>query len=233
MNIEDHYQNLHERAGCVLEGVLSNEELRQILTTSHNFIKDFNTLKSPMTSRPEVELLDLAIKEYQFALYAVSVGQYRHAYIGLRLFFELALSCMHFSVRELELRQWLVDRRDIVWAALKDMENGIFSKGYISLFDTDLAEYGRQYCAIAEATYRECSEYVHGNARTHQSIPASLQFDEAAFFDWHEKVKSMRMVLIFSFCCRYLPTVNSEQRNTLEALVLDVLGHMPQVRKYF
>ncbi len=233
MGILEHYRGLHKNAGIVLESSFSDDGLRKIFTASHNFIGDFNLMKLPMDARPEVELLDLAIKEYQFALYAVSVGQYRHAYIGLRLFFELALSCMHFSVREFELRQWLGDRRDIVWASLKDLENGIFSKNFISLFDDSLAEFGRQYCTIAEAVYRECSEYVHGNAKTHEAIPSSLEFDKAALCDWHEKAKSMRMVLVFAFCCRHLPSIKSEDRDKLEVMLLEVLGHLAPVRKYF
>jgi hypothetical protein len=70
----------------------------------------------------------LAIREYQFALFAAAGGTYRHASISLRLFFELALATVHFSAYEIKLRKWLSNSGDIVWAALIDSDNGVYAK---------------------------------------------------------------------------------------------------------
>lgn len=233
MDVAEHYKELFAKSSQVLELSFSDGERSQLITCSHNFLLDYELMRRALEGRMESEMFELALQEYQFALYAVSVGQYRHAYIGLRLFMELALCSFHFSVRELELRQWLLNRRDIVWASLKDMEVGIFSKNFIGLFDAQLAEHGRQYCTIGEAVYRECSEYVHGNAKTYSAIPSELTFRHEVFCDWHEKAKTIRMVVMFAFCGRYLSSLDGSRKNELESPILETLGHLDCIRKYF
>jgi hypothetical protein len=53
-------------------------------------------LREVMAARPEAKVLSLAVREYQFALYALAAANYRYAFISLRLFFELALSTVQF-----------------------------------------------------------------------------------------------------------------------------------------
>lgn len=233
MDVAGYYEGLLAKSSQVLNAALSDGELRQLFTRSHNFLLDYDFMRLALNGRMESEVFDLALQEYQFSLYAVSVGQYRHAYSGLRLFMELALSSFHFSLRELELRQWLVNRRDIVWANLKDMDCGIFSTNSIALFDTQLAEYGRQYCTIAERVYRECSEYVHGNAKTYAAVPSALAFKDEAFRDWNEKSQTIRMIIMFAFCGRYLSSLSDASKSKLESPILETLGHLDCVRKYF
>lgn len=233
MDVADHYQELLAKSSQVLNSALSDGELSQLLTRSHNFLLDYDLMRRALAGRMESEMFELALQEYQFSLYALSVGQYRHAYSGLRLFMELALSSFHFSLRELELRQWLLNRRDIVWASLKDMESGIFSKNSIALFDAQLADHGRQYCTIAETVYRECSEYVHGNAKTYAAVPGELTFKCEAFRDWNEKSRTIRMVIMFAFCGRYLSSLSDVSKGELESPILETLGHLDCIRKYF
>jgi len=233
MDVAGHYRELLSKSGQVLEVAFSEDEKSQLMTCSHNYLLDYDLMRRALHGRMESEMFELALQEYQFALYAVSIGQYRHAYVGLRLFMELSLCSFHFSVREMELRQWLLNRRDIVWANLKDMENGIFSKAFIGLFDQQLAEHGRQYCTIGEAVYRECSEYVHGNAKTYNNLSSELAFKMESFRDWHDKAKTIRLVVMFAFCARYLSSLDPANKVALESPVLEALGHLECIRKYF
>jgi hypothetical protein len=52
---------------------------------NHNFSKDLEAWILYLNERPEVDLMKAGLREYQFALLAVSQGQYRQAFMALRL----------------------------------------------------------------------------------------------------------------------------------------------------
>lgn len=190
-------------------------------------------MKSAITNRPEVSVLNAAVKEYQFALFALATGQYRHAFVGLRLFFELMLVTIQFSAREIDYRMWERGSKDINWSALKDSQSGIFSASFINAFNSEFSESSKQYSAIAEAVYRECSEFVHGNAVTHLSLPADISFDRDSYFSWHQKSETMRIVIIFAFSARYLNYIEASAMEAMEPVILDAIGHLPVTQAIF
>lgn len=200
---------------------------------SHSFISDLEHWIIALSDRAETELLKSALREYEFALLAVVQGQYRQSFMALRLFLELALAAVHFSGNELQLRIWLRGGRDIGWKSLINIENGVFSKTFIDAFHDGLAEEGPRYGAIADSVYRECSEYVHGNAPTHELLPEKLIFVERVFVDWHEKARTARLVVSFALCARYLLTIGESSRKELEGIVLDQLGHIAVLRSLY
>lgn len=233
MDVSAHYHGLYQHSGGVLEEMLANAEAQAALTTSHNYLLDYDRLKLAIASRPEVEVLNAAVKEYQFALFALSVGQYRHAFVGLRLFFELMLVTVQFSAHEIDYRMWNKDTKDINWNHLKDANTGVFAVNFIRAFNPDFSEYGKQYSAIAESVYRECSEFVHGNASTHLSLPASISFDKETCLAWHQKAETMRIVIVFAFSARYLRYIGLREQHGMEPVVLEVLGHLQAVQTIF
>lgn len=233
MNVTDHYRKLHQNSNDVLEKMLADREAVETLTTSQNYLLDYDRMKSAIAHRPEVATLNAAVKEYQFALYALTIGQYRHAFVGLRLFFELMLVTIEFSAREIDYRMWEKGSKDINWNALRDPQTGIFSTNFIRAFNPEFSDNAKQYSEIAEAVDRECSEFVHGNASTHFSLPAEIDFDRDAFLLRHQKAETMRMIIIFSFAARYLNHIDNEAMNRVEPAVLDVIGHLPAVQAIF
>lgn len=205
----------------------------QPLVTAHNYLLDYDKLMVAINDRPEVAVLNVAVKEYQFALYALCSGQYRYAFGGLRLFFELMLSVVQFSAHEIDYHLWSKNKKDINWTALKNQENGIFSTNFIRAFNPDLAGSGKQYSAIAESVYRECSEFVHGNALTHQNLPNDISFHEEAFSEWHAKSSIMRLAIIFAFSSRYLNHIEPQKMLIIEPVIMDVLGHLQPIQGAF
>jgi hypothetical protein len=235
LSIEDckeHYIELHNKCNDILHTSFAAAN-RTSLCSSHNFISDLEIWIDILAPRPEVILLKAGRREYQFALLALVQGQYRHAFMALRLFLELSLSNIQFSANELELRIWIDGQRDINWNSLINLESGIFSKKFVGAFFNDLKDEAREYCIIAEKVYRECSEYTHGNIETHKNIIAPLKFDEDLFIDWHEKVKNIRLVLTFVLCMRYLRFFEKEAIDKIEQIVTEELGHLPAVQEFF
>ena len=232
MNIVENYNFLSDQSKGVFDEMLDKLG-PQPLVTSHNYLLDYDKLMDAINDRPEVAVLNLAVKEYQFSLYALCSGQYRYAFGGLRLFFELMLSVVQFSAHEIDYHLWSKDKKDINWATLKNQENGIFSINFIRAFNPNLADSGKQYSAIAESVYRECSEFVHGNYFTHQNLPNDISFNEEVFSAWHKKSSTMRLAIIFAFASRYLNHIKPQKMIIIEPVIMDVLGHLQPIQDAF
>jgi hypothetical protein len=211
--------------------LLIHTERRQ--AAGHGFIRDLETWTEVIGSRPEANLYRAGLREYQFALLALVQGQYRQAFMALRLSLELLLGGVFLSANELELRVWLSGRSDMVWNSLNHEETGVLSKRFIGPFFESLAERASTYQALTRAVYRECSEYVHGSATTYNRLPESIAFDSGAFVDWHEKAKSVRLIVHFALSSRYLLFLEKPHRSMLEPILLDNLGHIADIREVF
>jgi hypothetical protein len=122
-------------------------------------------------------------------------------------------------------------KRDLVWSAIIDPQNGVFSREFVGAFYEELAEEASHYRAIAERVYRECSEYVHGNALTQSTLGAQVSFQPTIFAEWHARAKAIRLAGSFALCARYVRISDAEVRVQLESVLLDNLGHISAVRR--
>jgi len=113
MSVSDHYSALLTKSTEAFEKLAAEPEDLAAFTKSHNYLADFELLRTAIEERPEAELFALAIREYQFSLYAASTSMYRHASISLRLFLEMSLATVLFSAHEIQLRKWLNGTADI------------------------------------------------------------------------------------------------------------------------
>lgn len=233
MDVIEYYKNLKKNADGVLEKIVEAQDAREALIAAHNYILDFDVIKMAIIGRPEVAVFETAVKEYQFALFALTLGQYRHAFGGLRLFFELMLATIQFSAHEIDYRMWLKDSKDINWSALKDAQSGVFSVNFIQAFNPDFSDSAKQYSAIAEKVYRECSEFVRGNAGTHSILPAEIKFQKEVILSWYEKAATMRLAIIFAFSARYLTYITKEATDRMEPVIVEALGSLRPVQAIF
>lgn len=225
----NHYEQLHQASSAVL-GASFEEPYSTEMARSHAFIDDLALWIEVLGNRPEKPVFQSALREYQFALLALSVGHYRAAFVALRLALELGLAAIQWSANEKELREWLKGQRDSNWAALVDNENGIFSKQFVRLFFEELANEAPSYRASAIAVYRECSEYVHGNAHTHETLPEQIAFNGAVFSAWQQKASAVRLIIAFVLAARYLVDLDQAARSRLEHMLIDHLGHSVGIR---
>ena len=224
----DHYKQLHAESGAVLAESFAGSRA-EAMAKSHAFIGDLGLWIVELGKRPEVPVLQATHREYQFALLALSAGHYRAAFSALRLTLELGFAAVQWSANERELREWLRGQRDTNWLSLIDAEKGILSKQFVLLFSESLADEAAQYRSAA-AVYGECSEYVHGNAHTHRSIPEQLTFDDASFEAWQKKASVVRLTISYALAARYLCDFDAANRSHLENTLMDQLGHSGGVR---
>lgn len=233
MDVLEHYRGLVKNSASVFEVLSADKAASEALIASHNYILDFDALRTAISERPEVVVLDSAAKEYQFALFALATGQYRHAFGGLRLSFELMLATLQFSAHEIDYRLWANDSKDINWNSLKDLQTGVFSTNFIRAFNPAFSEHGKQYSAIAEVVYRECSEFVHGNASTHAMLPSEIKFQNEAFSSWHQKASIMRLAFIFAYAARYVNYIDKKSTDLIEPILIEVLGNLQPIQALF
>lgn len=224
-----HYMQLLGQCNDVLQASFQNGHASQ-MARSHAFLDDMALWINVLRDRSEAPILTASHREYQFAMLALVLGQYRAAFSALRLSLESCFGAIQWSTNERELREWMLGRRDSSWSALVDKENGILSKGFVALFSDALADEAGEYRATAAKVYRECSEYVHGNAHTHRGLPEHIAFDENAFDSWQQKASSVRLSIAFALAARYLQDLNKAERARLESMLLDHLGHSTGVR---
>lgn len=233
MAVGAHYQTLADRGRALVDEMIADASALPAQTTSHSFIADFELFRLAIADRPEATLLDAALTEYQFALYALSIGSYRHAFTSLRLSMELLLGSVYFSAHEIKFRKWTAKSEDIVWSAIIDKENGVFANNFIGAFFTDLRTEGSAYRVTAEKVHRECSEYVHGNYHTHRESDLGRTYDPTVFLEWHDRAKTVRSVFIFAFSARYLTLLPRATVNGLEALIVEAMGSLEQIRDLY
>lgn len=217
----------------ILTQALEDSECLQALTRSYCTLNELSACIESISPRRETKLFRHAIKEYQFALFAVNQGFYRHAFGSLRLSFELWLSAIEFSANEFSMRNWEKGKNDINWRRIINPETGVFSVNFLRTFCDNIDDRGPHYRALAESVYRECSEYVHGNASTHEELPSEFVFSKQAILDWCEKSSTIHMVALFSFFCRYLSDMPEQLKKSIEEPFMDSLSHIKEVRLTF
>lgn len=230
--IADHYKALHEECTAILEESLSDPDRSALQGESQQFLGEIEDWISVLDGRPEAVLIGSAAREYQFSLLALAQGHYRHAFKGLRLVLELIVQSVHLSAYTIELHEWLIGRRDTIWAVLVS-DDGVLSDRYAAAFFPDLKEHAIHMRSIVKKIYRECSEAVHGNMPNHIPTPLNLEFNDETFKLWHEKAQLVALTVTFVLTMRYLKNIPASDASRLETTLVSRLGHISAIRHYF
>jgi hypothetical protein len=201
---------------------------------AHSFLADFSNWIDFLDDRLETVLLKSALKEYQFGLLAVVQGQYRHSFMALRFFLEQTLAAIHFSVKELELRQWMQGEKDIYWENISNEENGVFSSCFVKVFCPSMLEEVGIIRGLAKKVYRDCSEYIHGNYCTHGKLPEGLEYRKDIYEDWHDRAETARFIISFALYIRYSIILNDKPKKArMESTIMEYLGHIPAIHEFY
>jgi hypothetical protein len=227
--VKEFYADLSELCSSI-SGESINGDTLPLISSSHACIDDYNTWATVLKDKPEYVMYESAIREYQISILANTIGLYNLSFTGLRFFYERTLTAIMFSSREIELRLWMKGQRDTYWNDICDVDKGLFSPPFYNAFFPDLKDDVKHYLTIGKKVYRECSEYVHGNTSTQDRVPKKLEYSEELCKEWHEKADTIKDVVLFAFCLRYLPYLSAEQKGIVEQSVLDNLSHIEPIR---
>lgn len=203
----------------------ANAELVALHRSAHVRLLEIEKIYSLVQARREYRLLELAYKLLADGLCQLACANYTLAFFGLRSFLELSTAAVKFSAHELELREWEIGRRDILWSALVNTENGasVYGKAFATAFFPPLSEETRHYHGLAQRTYRECSQYVHANPGSHSS--GEIEPERSKF--WFELFESAVTSVFFLFLVRYHSEIGSKIASDAEAkaIFLSEVGH--------
>lgn len=231
-NVSDHYKELGQKCSEIMNVSLEESRLPS-LSKNHATLFDFNKCIETLKERPEYDILEMALREYQMAILSINLGLYNQAFISLRFFFERTLVAILFSTKEIDLRLWLRGERDTYWQEIIDEDNGVFSHTFYRAFFPELKEESKHFWAMSQKVYRECSEYVHGNMAVQDKIPKALEFNEYLFVEWQTKATTIRRILLFVFCQRYLKFIKKEDLKSIEPIILDEFRHLKPINELF
>lgn len=232
MDVASYYQSLTERRAAIMAECVADTATFGLHVASHNALKDFE-LMLRVISGPERLIFVQACREFQYSLEAVMFGNYRHAFASLRLAFELFTATVYFSANEMTMHLWLQGHDDLRWSTLTDTDKGVFSHNFMRAFNPPLNQYRLQYFGLASTVYRECSEYVHGNPGTHEDSTLVVTYDRTRAQSFHDKVSTVRLCVLFQFITRYLPGTDTNNINSVETMILDSFGDLPEIQAVF
>lgn len=228
-NVKEHYTELGEKCAAIL--IESLESTRtELLAKSHSSVFDFNSLIETIRERPEYNILRTALREYQMGILSLNLGLYNQAFVSLRFFFERTLVAIMFSSKEIEFRLWQKGERDTYWNEVIDEDNGIFSHKFCRAFFPELKDESRHFKMLSQKVYRECSEFVHGNLSVQDKIPENLQFSEDLLKEWHNKSNTIKRIIIFAFCLRYLRHLEAGALKSIETIILEEFGTLSPIK---
>lgn len=232
IDISQHYNDLGQKCNEILQESLNSKWIN-LISENHSVIFDYNnSFIELLKERPEYYIYTSAIREYQLSLLCINLGLYNQAYASLRFFFERTLFGVFFSAKELELRLWLNGERDIYWSEITDENNGVFSYKFCNAFFPEMKDESLHYLKMAQKVYRECSEYVHGNYTTQNKLSICLEFNHLIFEEWHSHASTIKKILFFLFCLRYIRFIGNDQLKSIEAIILEEVGHLPAIMNY-
>ncbi|APG27074.1 hypothetical protein A7E78_04025 [Syntrophotalea acetylenivorans] len=185
---------------------------------------------SVLASKPELFLYRKAGEEYLTAMLNLAQGQYRNAFKCLRLVLELCIQGVYLSANIVELREWLNNISDTIWGKLVAPDTSPLGTRFCKAFFPEISTHAKNFQSMASTIYRELSETIHGNVPSNIPLPDSFEFDDEVFSLWHEKAETVRLVVAFCFCSRYLKELPPEDLSVIETIVVGQLDHIEQIR---
>ena len=74
---------------------------------------------------------------------------------------------------------------------------------------------------------------MHGNFRTHPTTEAPIAFEKATVMAWSGFSETLRLCILFAYAARFLSLLPREDRNKLEAIMLESLGELPAIQALY
>lgn len=124
-----------------------------------------------------------------------------------------------------------MNEKDIVWSSLINQDDGILSTHFAHVYWPESEKKIHVYRNIAEKFYRECSQFVHGNSKTHESLPKEFGYSKQVLQSWRIKLDTVTMLFIYTFVLRFNDELTRQQYENIAPPLTDILGHISEVRE--
>ena len=229
--VSDYYRGLAEAARAVVEKSTSETYVAQ-LGAAHAAIRELDHWRQALDAIGEVPTLAVVVEEYQYAVHSATEGLYRACYSALRVCLEFALATIQFASDDIAFREWQRGARDINWSGLASEETGVMSARYACSYFAELKGEVKEFRGRSIAAYRQYSEHIHANPRTHSMSPV-LQLDHGRYTAFLECLPEFHAIVNFFLFVRFARQLGAAERECLQEQVMDRIGHIPAVRAHF
>ena len=226
MNINDYFNKINDNCQKIFKETLADTASFGKVHHLSSCIFEFS---ENLTDKNESNLLRAVSSQIEASALSLSLGLYRQAFSSLRLALELGLGTVHFSLFKLEHHEWLIGKNDIKWSKLINEENGVLSQRLTTAFFPELNAHIKEYNDKASNVYRKLSEFVHGNYETWEKSGLLLKKNDELILRYFRNLESVKEVLLFSLCCRYMKTMTMAQLEIMQFISED-LGHVEPIR---
>jgi hypothetical protein len=226
MNVRDYFDKINDKCQTIFQDTLKETES---FGKVHHLSSCLFEFSENLNDENERSLLRAVCSQIEASALSLSLGLYRQAFSSLRLALELGLGTVHFSLFKLEHHEWLIGCTDIKWSKLINEENGILSHRVTSVFFPELNDHVKEYNDKASNVYRKLSEYVHGNYETWEKSGLVLKKNDELISSYFRYLESVKEVLLFALCCRYMKSLTSPQLEAMQ-FISDDLGHVEPIR---
>jgi hypothetical protein len=220
---------LQSSRSIISQSMQGQNRVRQ--SNSEVLLEDLRLWDHCLKGRPESLFISSATAEIQFGLFAIASGMYRHAFFSLRLTTEYVLACVYYGNHLLELSEWLLDTKDLRWATLSDCDNGPLSIRYAKAFFPVFSDSVKEQHIELVKVYRHCSEFVHGNKHTHDSLSNRLHFNQGVFDRWHSNLDKLATLFSYVLALRYHQGFSPELQSQILPTLISRLGHIMEIRE--
>lgn len=233
MSFSNLINELHNAQSQAFHAIANDTSIENERNEISQILVDLSKCAEFVIERYEGQLYDLAMREIQHSMLAAFGASYRQAFMGLRLALEHWFTGINFSTNELQFKAWQLDESDVSWAELNNEETGILSERFVHYFWPETEQHRAAYQNLAKKLYRECSEYVHGNLKTHTTLPKQIEYDKVTFLSWKEKLDALKLLFIYSFVVRFSSSIRGHSEVPCAQVLLDNIGHLPEARELF
>lgn len=229
MNIKEYLNNLNNQSQEIFNNSL---EYQDQLGRTHHLSSCIFEFSEQISDKSEKDILITVSSQLEAATLNATMGMYRQAFSSLRLALEMGLGAAHFSVHKLEFNEWLDGRADIKWSNLVDEDNGVISKRFSTAFFKELNGDVQEYRKKAISTYRNLSEYVHGNNETWMKSGLKIRYNKTLLEAYFGSFDSVAEVIIFVLTCRYIKSFDAGALELLQ-FIPEELSHVSAIREAF
>lgn len=231
MDCSEFYLKIHHNLQENIQTSLSSSCYTQFAGASA-FIDDYGLWQKWIAEKYKVEIFSLALSEYETALLLALQSLYKQAFNSLRACLEHTLFGIQLTTNLFQYLNWKQDGRDVYWSEITDLDSGLFSSRYISVFFPELDSSSKLILELAKCVYRECSQFTHGNYGAWKTIKHPPVYSELMFKKFLDEVESIKYITEYAFFVRFIKELPKEKIVDFDSQIREYLGHLREVTDY-
>jgi hypothetical protein len=220
--IENHYKELFEKIKDINENsCLEYESISKV----HHFLDDIEKWKDILILSQEPNMITIFQTELQYSILCNNGGLYRQGISSLRLCYELIFGFIYFSAFRLKFQEWKSSQGDIRWSLIMGDKTGVLSEKFVKAFFPDFSEEIQIFREKCRLSYREMSEFIHGNYHTWIPFPKNLQYDPNMQKKWFQHFEVLKEFSLLSLHYRFFNDYKDNSERIVEINKENLLNH--------